>query len=299
MRRSTAAGAAALALALLARPGAALACAVCGCGDPTLTVMGDEKPFRGRLRLDLETRLGQVRVGEPGVDEIVLREERMEAALAYAPTPSIFLVLDLPVLHQYDFFHDGTTSNAWSPGDVELRVKGFVWRARRGAFSHQVAIQGGLKAPTGLVLRDASGAPLPAVVQPGMGAVTPSAGVFYGMGHGVWSFYASASVYLPFAVLAAAHASDSFRSSVSVQRQVGRVFAARIGLDTRLDASGELNGKSDPNSGGFIAYLSPAIVVSPVTDLLLTAGAYAPFGQALRGFHHEGTIAALGATYDF
>jgi hypothetical protein len=136
-------------------------------------------------------------------------------------------------------------------------------------------------------------------VQPGMGAVTPFAGVFYGFGHGVWSLYASASVYLPFAVLEGAYCSDSFRSSVSVQRQVGRAFAARIGLDTRLDASGDADGKSDPNSGGFVAYLSPALIVSPVTDLLLTAGVYAPFGQALQGYHREGTIAALGVTYDF
>jgi hypothetical protein len=289
----------ALALCAAGRPAVAEACSVCGCGDPTLTVMGDEKPFRGRLRLDAEVLLGQSRVGTPGADEIDLTEERVEIAAAYAPTRALFLVLAVPMLDRQAMFHDGSISKTFTLGDIEARAKGFVSSVWRGAFHHQVAIQGGIKAPTGPVERYPSGAPLPAAVQPGMGAVTPFAGVFYGLGHGVWSFYASVTVYLPFAVLAAAHSSDSFRSSASVQRQVGKVFAARLGLDTRLDASGELNGISDPNSGGFIAYLSPGLVVSPVSDLLLSAGAHVPFAQALLGYHHEGTIASLGVTYDF
>ncbi len=246
-------------------------------------------------------RLGQVRVGEPGVDEIDLSERRrVELAAAYARRRGRSSSSSRSRCSTGEAtFHGGATSRAFSLGDVELRVKGFVFSARRGAFFHQIAIQGGLKAPTAPVQDDPSGQPLPATVQPGMGAVTPSAGVFYGFGQGVWSFYASAAVYLPFAVRSDAHSSDSFRSSVSVQRQVVHALAARIGVDTRLDASGEDDGKSDPNSGGFIAYLSPAIVVSPVTDLLFTAGAYVPFGQALQGYHREGTIAALGVTYDF
>lgn len=284
---------------LVFRPGVARACSVCGCGDPTLTVMGDEKPFTGRFRVDGEVRVGSVRVGEPGVSEINLAEERFEIAAAYAPTRSTFLVLALPALERQAVFPGGARSKAFSLGDVELRAKQFVWSARRGPFQHQFALQGGVKLPTAPVQRDAQGVPLPAAIQPGMGAVTPFAGVFYGLGRGPWSFYGSATVYLPYAVLAAAHSSDSLRASATVQRQVGRGFAARIGLDTRLDDSGELNGQPDPNSGGFVAYLSPGLVVSPVTDLLLSAGAYFPFAQALKGYHHEDAIGALGVTYDF
>jgi hypothetical protein len=283
----------------LAWPREARACAVCGCGDPTLTVMGDEKPFSGRARVAAELRVGHVRVGEPGVDEIGMSEERLEIAGAYAPTRSLFLVLAVPLLARQATFPDRVSSRVLTIGDVELRAKQFVWSVRRGALQHQVALQGGVKAPTGSVQRDDHGAPLPSALQPGMGAVTPFAGLFYGMGRGPWSFYASATAYLPFAVRDSAHASDSFRASASVQRQVGTAFAARIGLDTRLDAGGSENGQADPNAGGFVAYLSPALVVSPVVDLLLGAGAHVPFGQALHGYHHEGTIAAASVTYDF
>ena len=84
-----------------------------------------------------------------------------------------------------------------------------------------------------------------------------------------------------------------------MQRQIGRAFASRIGLDTRLDGSCEAYGKPDPNSGGFVAYLSPELVVSPVTDLLLVASVRAPVAQAFHGYHHEAAIAGLGVTYDF
>ena len=272
---------------------------MCGCGDPTLTVMGDEKPFGGRVRAAAELRIGRTRVGEPGVDEIVLTEERLELAVAYAPTRSLFLVLAVPVLYRQAAFHDGARSRFFTIGDVEARIKQFVWSVRRGPFQHQVALQGGLKAPSAPVQNDDHGAPLPAALQPGLGAVAPSAGLFYGLGNGPWSFYTSATVYMPFAVRSSAHASDSFRTSASLQRQVGRPFAARIGLDTRLDGSGAVQGKTDPDSGGFVAYLSPALVVSPVNDLLLAAGAHVPFAQALRGYHHEDTIGTLSVTYDF
>jgi hypothetical protein len=42
-----------------------------------------------------------------------------------------------------------------------------------------------------------------------------------------------------------------------------------------------------------------ASLTRAATDLLLSAGAYFPFGQALHGYHHEDAIGALGVTCDF
>lgn len=290
---------AALVASGLAHPVTARACAVCGCGDPTLTVMGDEKTFEGRARIAGELRVGHVRVGEPGVSEIGVTEERFEVTGAYAPTPSLLLVVALPTLARQLSFPDKTSGRFFTVGDLDIRAKIFVWSGRRSGFQHRVALQGGVKLPTAPVENDDRGAALPAALQPGLGSITPFAGLFYGAGRGPWSVFASATVYLPYAVRDSAHASDSLRASTSVQRQVGRRFAARIGLDTRLDASGESNGKPDPNSGGFVAYLSPAMVLSPTTDILLAVSAHSPFVQALQGFHHEATIAAFSVTYDF
>jgi len=95
------------------------------------------------------------------------------------------------------------------------------------------------------------------------------------------------------------HGADSLRSSISAQIQPQRSFALRFGLDTRLDSSAELNGASDPNTGGFVGHVSPELVLSPVTDLVLHAGAHFPVVQALRGYHREAPILAVGALYDF
>jgi hypothetical protein len=280
-------------------PRLARACAVCGCGDPTLTIMGDEKPFEGRARVSADLRLGHVIVGTPGVSEIGMSEGRLELSGAYAPTRSTLLVLALPLLVREASFHDRTTQRWFTVGDIELRVKQFVWTARRGRFLHQVALQGGVKAPSAPVETEDHGVALPAALQPGWGSIAPFAGIFYGFGRGAWSYFASATLYLPYAVRSSAHASDSFRASTSVQRQVGPRLAARLGVDTRLDASAEANGVPDPNSGGFVGYVSPALVVSPASDVLLAAGVHAPVVQALQGHHAEATIASLAVTYDF
>jgi hypothetical protein len=297
LHRCFAAGIAALAAALPARE--AWACAVCGSGDPTLTVMGNEKPFQGRARAAVELRMGEVRVGQPGVSEIGMSDERVELAAAYAPVRPLLLMIAVPLLFRQTSFPDGGRSRVATIGDVELRAKVFVWSTWRGPHKHEVALQGGVKAPSGPLQNDDHGAPLPAALQPGMGAVTPFAGVYYGLVRGPWSFYASATAYLPFPVRDTAHASDSLRSSGSVQRQVGRAFAARVGLDTRLEGTSETKGAPDPNSGGFVAYLSPALVVSPVEDLLVGAGVHAPFAQAFHGYHHESTIGVVSVYYDF
>jgi len=45
-----------LAAAAMLVPEPARACAVCNCGDPTLTAVGVEQPYRNRVRAGLEER---------------------------------------------------------------------------------------------------------------------------------------------------------------------------------------------------------------------------------------------------
>jgi hypothetical protein len=228
-------------------------------------------------------------------------EERFDLGVAYAPLPTLFLSLSLPFLRReattLDLHHESAV--ALGLGDVELRAKHFIWDARKGQYRHQIALQGGLKLPTAPVQRDAYGATLPADLQPGAGAITPTLGAAYALSHGPWSLYASASFYLPFVVREGPHSSDSLRAAVTGQRQLGRAVATRVGFSTRLDAAGEVNGQPDPSSGGLMGFVSTELVLSPVTDWVFLAGGYFPAVQALRGGHREGSILALGATYDF
>lgn len=296
MDRLTLAVAAALLAFTTAR--AAAACAVCGAGDPTLNAAGTEKPYAGRLRLSADARLGGARVGAAGAGLFELREHRLDLVLAYAPIAPLFLTIDVPVLHRGVTSGGAAHSDAWSPGDVDVRAKGFILRALRGRVTHELALVGGLKLPTAIVQRDAGGAPLPAALQPGGSSVTPLAGAAYDARRGPWFFYASATFFVPFAVRSGAHACDVLRASASVQHQPHRAIAARLGFDARLESSAANDARADPNAGGFVGYVSPEILVSPKTDLVLVVGARFPVVQALRGLHREGPIVSIGAAYD-
>jgi hypothetical protein len=288
--------AAALVVFAMARPSAA--CAVCGAGDPTLNAAGTEKPYAGRLRLSGDVRLGGARVGAAGADLIELREQRLDLALAYAPIAPLFLTLAVPVLHRAVTSAGTMRSDAWSPGDVDLRAKGFVLRSLRGSVTHELALSGGLRLPTAIVQKDAAGAPLPAALQPGGSSVTPLAGAAYDARRGPWFFYASATFFVPYAVRSGAHACDVLRASASLQHQPHRAIATRLGFDVRLESSAVNDGRADPNAGGFLGYVSPEILVSPKTDVVLVVGARFPVVQALRGLHREDAIVSLGAAWD-
>ena len=217
---------------------------------------------------------------------------------AYAPTSSLFLSVALPLLQREARYGSGARSSAWAPGDVELRAKGFVLRSRRGPFTHELALAGGLRLPSAPVQRGEGGASLPAALQPGGSSITPLGGASYSLRRGPWFFYASATFFLPFAVRDGFHACDSLRTSATIQHQPHRIVAARVGFDTRIEASALNDGARDPDSGGFIGYVSPEILVSPVNDLVLLVGARFPVIQALRGDHREGPILSVGALID-
>ncbi len=142
-------------------------------------------------------------------------------------------------------------------------------------------MQGGLKLPTAPVQRDAYGETCQPISSPAR-ARSPRAGAVYALSNGPWSLYASAAFYMPFAVREGPHSSDSLRSSITGQRQLSSAVATRLGFSTRLDAAGERDRQPDPTSGGLMGFVSAELVLSPVTDWVLLAGAYFPAVQALR-----------------
>ena len=76
-------------------------------------------------------------------------------------------------------------------------------------------------------------------------------------------------------------------------------FAYRLGIDARFDGRTREAGEVEPDTGGAIAYLSPELVYSPATDVLVNAYLRVPVVDALIGRHDEGVIAGLGVARDF
>src|SRR4051794_28092261 len=122
-----------LSAVLLSVPGVARACASCGCGDPTLTQMGAEKPFAGRIRLSAEGQSARTTI--QGVQ--VLDEQRLDLAASWAPAARVILGLRVPVAARAVAAPNLSRTSAVGVGDSELAAKIFLWEDRP-LFAHHL-----------------------------------------------------------------------------------------------------------------------------------------------------------------
>jgi hypothetical protein len=268
-----------------------LACAVCATADPTLVAAGEERPYRGRIRADADVRVGSVAAGNESVDD-----HRVELGFMWAPLRDFEIGLATPFLfRRVDGVADQSTL-----GDVEIRSQFLAYEARGSFGRRRFGLLASLKLPTAPIGYDERGVPLSSALQPGCGSIAPAVGAYFMTGRAAWSFYTSASLFLPFSVRDGPHASDSLRLLARMQYQPRPWIAARLGALVRVDASGQLaNGVDDPNSGGAIAQATGEIALSPLPDLVFTLGAFVPVAQAFRGTHSESAIASATLAYDF
>lgn len=284
--------------AWLARMRHANACAACGCGDPTLTLLGTEKPFAGRLRLAFTTQYRQDGIGQPNVDALALSEWRLEAGMAWAPYDRLLLQVSAPLVDRTITYVNLGQRSSTDLGDVELRAKLFVFQDRPALPHHLLALVAGLKLPTAPLVRDGQGQLLPIEAQPGTGSLDPILGLAYGWYRHPWSLYGSATGSTPLHSREGFRASPSLRTTLALQYQLATAVAGRLGIDTRLDGKAQEGGVVSRDSGGFIAFLSPELAVSVSDDLLVFAFARLPIVNALSGFHREGAFFGAGLAYD-
>ncbi|MCA9644301.1 MAG: transporter [Myxococcales bacterium] len=276
----------------------ARACAACGCGDPTLTVMGSEKPFAGRFRTALSGSWRRDTMGYAGEDEVVLTERRLDLRLAWAPAPAVFIELGLPLLDRQT--RDVTLAEARTTGlgDAELRAKLFVYQDDVRP-SHLIAVTPGVQFPTGKLQRDANGDLLPMEAQPTAGVFSALLGASYAYFAAPWSFYSSLNASHPLGEVEGFRLSSSLRGTLALQLQALDWLALRAGPDFRVDSKARDSGESDPHSGGFIAFATADVVVSPFEDWLLGGGVNLPVWNALQGRHEESPIWRASVTTDW
>lgn len=287
-----------LVLGLVLSPAQALACAICGCGDPTLTVLGTEQPYQHRVRVALATQSRWDRLGRPGIDALHLFEQRLDASLAYAPIDALFLTVLVPFMYREVTEPSLARTTTTAIGDVEVRAKWFVWHDDSYPRRHWLAITGGLKVPTAPVMRRQDGALLPVEMQPGTGSFDPSLGLSYAFSAHPVAIFSSVFVSVPTFGTDRYRASPSVRGQVAAQHEVGMGFVLRAGLDFRIDALAEEAGRTSRDAGGLVGYVSPDILWSALPDLTFIASARLPVLQALRGFHREGPILLFTVAYD-
>lgn len=289
----------AIAIASVLGSGPAAACAVCGCGDATLTTMGSEPPYRGRMRAALEVRYREDAIGTPGENRVELTEGRVDASFSWAPHERLVLAGTVPALlravERVNLAHETTIGI----GDAEVRAKFIAYKDRPFGAHHVLGTTLGLKLPTAPEAESADGDPLPLELQPGTGSFDPIVGLSYATFQGDWSGYGSAHAYFATPGRNGDRASSSLRLSASLGRAIVPAFALRLGVDTRIDARATEGGRPEEDSGGFIGFLSPEALVSPGGDVTFVAAVRIPVLNALEGEHDESVIASIAAAVDF
>lgn len=282
-------------LALLVATTVAHACAACACGDPTLTTMGVEKPFAGRVRLGSTV---QARWETQPVVRGVQRwadEARLELAATWAPADWVIGSLVVPLVTAAEHGTDRSERRGTGLGDVEVQTRFVVVRDRTRR--HLAGPTAGLALPTTTPVYDeAALAPLDA--QPGTGAWAPSLGVWYGGFLGAWSVFASTAVRTSTTGWGGLRPGLAALGTVATQWQPHPVVAARVGVDVRAATPDRIDERIDPSTGGWVVQATPALTVAPTTDVLLLASVGVPVAQALGDGATEGPTVRVGVIVD-
>lgn len=260
--------------------------------------MGTEKPFAGRLRLSLEMQHRTDSVGTERLNRIELSEQRLELGVAYAPIEQLVLSLRAPLVNRRVLEVNLASDRRTRLGDMEFRAQAHLIPRTAINQTHVLAVHAGTELPTGTVERDQNGDLYRAEIQPGRGSWNPLFGATYGLFLRPASFYASSTLYIPTTGHEGIKGGLSVRSSIAGQLDVAESLALRLSFDTRAERATTVNGEFEPDSGGFVAYVSPELVWSPVMDLIVRVVARVPAVNALIGDHEEGSMFVLGAAYD-
>ncbi|SET74267.1 transporter [Stigmatella erecta] len=283
---------------LLLTPGKASACATCACGDPTLTSMGTEQPFAGRLRLASTMRAWGLTSGASQDSAVSLRELRMDVSAAYVPLPWLTLAVTVPLQTRTVREVSLARERGWGIGDVEVSARATFFRDRNFAPNHLFSLLAGAELPTARTLKDTQGRPLSLDAQLGSGSVDPFAGVAYTGFQDAWSFLVSATGYLPTRGREDFRGGASLRGTLAAQYQPKARWALRLAADTRLEGKSDTLGVAETEGSGFIGFLSPDVLFSPTTDMVIQAGVRVPVLNRLNGYVRQTPILQAALVYD-
>jgi hypothetical protein len=261
------------------------ACSTCQCGDYTVTLMGVEKAYAGRLRVSYETQWREEAQGTRGVDERVSEEVRQVLGLSYAFNANVTVALRVPYVQKQFNDASGGGQQAAGLGDADLIAQAVIGRSRAPS-RHLWGVQTGVRLPTGPEQR-AQGRMIDIDAQPGTGAVTPSLGGFYRYYR--FPHFTAASVVWsdPQEGDQGFDGGRAVVATLSQQYALSQDVSLQLSLEARDSAQHRYDGVADPNSGGWVSYATPGIGWRVAGDWLLYAQAQLPIADDLNGRQRE------------
>ncbi|ALG66945.2 hypothetical protein [Beggiatoa leptomitoformis] len=275
------------------------ACSTCMAGDPTLSLMGTEKAYTGRLRLSADYLYRQERIGIAGFNQTELTEQRLTLGVSYAWNEILNLAIRLPLVDKQLQYANLATQESHALGDIEISAKLTLNTDDANAHRTLWGLIAGLRLPTAPEQTDNAGHSLDIDVQTGTGAVVPQLGVWYGYYAFPYFFYGSAVVHHAFKGFNEFSAGQALVLTFAGQYALNHSLALQMGIDARWSEKNQFADVSDADSGGFIAFFSPKLIYTVTSDMILNAGVQIPVIKQLNGEQEEESILQVGVVYDF
>jgi hypothetical protein len=286
--------AAALSLLVLLPGARALACSVCGCGDP-LVDASDSVPYAAPLRLALDFEVLSASAAsddDPAATE-ALTQVTLRPVVVYSPTEAVNLVLQLPLVHKAWSLDSPTAHSAADTtglGDIDVGVRWFPVRVMdMAAMTRQAfGVIAGVTLPTGANDATLDGERLDDHAQLGTGAVGGYAGLTYAFHHDPWNLYTSATVHGHAQNGADYHYGTAIAWTARLDYRLIEGLAIEGGIDGRWAAQDRAGGDAQANTGGVVVALTPGFAANVFGDAWLRGRVQLPVVQALDGTQSVG-----------
>jgi len=277
-----------------------LACATCLLGDPTITTMGTEKPFAGRMRVSAEYISRGEKIGQDGINENDISEQRINYGFSYSLNKNWIFSATVPVVNKSLDRFDMSHEQSGGVGDIDLNARWFIGSGKGFVARYLWGVHFGATIPVTEEEKNDDDTAIDFDSQPGPGALVPSFGVWYGSYRMPWFLYTSATYQH---AVTEGHqgyqGGDAFLFSGLVQYAMAYKIALQLSLDNRFKIADKYDDEKDPNSGGLLTMLSPGIAWTPIDDLILNLKYQYPIYENVRGRQVEEANIRIGVTYDF
>ena len=275
------------------------ACATCLCGDPTITTMGTEKPFAGRMRASINYLSRGEKVAEPAVSELITSEQRITYNFSYALNNDWILAASLPLVTKKVERFDTSHAQGSGLGDTDLTARWFIGKDTHFPSRYLWGLQFGMRVPSSSEQKS-NGVAIDIDAQPGVGATIPSMGLWYGHYAMPWFFYTSTTVQHAITEgYQGYQAGDVVLLSGLVQYALNYGVAVQFGLDSRFKQHDKYYGIPDYDSGGVLIMATPGVAWTPMEDLLFNLSYQYPAFEKPNGRQVEEPTMRLGVAYDF
>lgn len=283
--------------AVLAASPPAQACSTCKCGDYSITLLGTEKPYAGRLRAVFDVLARSESQGS-GTAERETDEWRNTLGLSYSFTENLTLGVQVPWVRKEIRDANLAEQDAQGWGDADLVGWWVLHRGGDTALNHLAGLRVGLRLPTSEEI-ERNGQLLDIDVQPDAGALAPSLGGWYRYYRFPWLLSTSAVYYAYGEGHQDFDPGDAASASILGQYALDMNWALQLGLDLRYAQKNRHDGALDDDSGGTLAMLYAGIAARFFEELSVSAGVQLPVLDRLHGDQTEDPALRLSFAYDF